>query len=320
MNNKLLFKNSGISYVEIVVSIGLFLVLALILDTLLIASFLQQKSKFITIAHQLAQEELEILKNKPLTELTATTSAPFTNIHFHKGVIRIKNDASSVSPPNVIDLSGNTSGPANVTAQLLLPKNSYQEGALTYELMVRDNSPANWQAGVLFRSTDEYNGYLLNLNSTNWLTLDLLQAGIKTNLINLPYATSLNVWHTLELSFVGDAISLKINGFAVFSTTDATHTNGYLSLTAGQGAHLLLDNIIMNDATENRSWTFDTENEGELLGEWERQGLNSLPNGTGNITISDYLGDVNIKSISAEVQWSEKGLLKSTTLTTLITE
>lgn len=313
---KYLKEQLGLTYFEIVIGLVMIIVLTLILDVLLVGTALQKKSRYSALAFQLAQEEVEILKRMPVGSLPVGANQPFLGIHYHKGSINVQNDIDAVSTPNVVDIISDPSIAATITGQLVLPQNAYDDGVLNVQMLIKSDSSPPWSGGLLFRSQDENNGYLLTLSSDNSVKLDVIENGVVTNLIDQIYTVISDTWYNLELTLSGDSISLDINGFPEFSTSDTTFSEGYTTLIATDQAHVIFDDLSFG----GENWNFDGEPEGKLGGEWQRQGVFELPNGNGLVTVSNYLGSSDIKEVTVRISWNEQSATKQIELVTLITE
>lgn len=306
----------GFTFIEVLVSISLLLVLAFILDVLLIDRVLQTRTNNEAQAHQIAQQELEVLRNYPYTLLTTTTDGLFKGIFFHKGDVSIVSSTAAFSGNNIANLVS-ASSTVTTTAHLVLPKNSYKDAIIEGQLRIFNDSPAIYGGGIIFRALDENNGYLLRLASSNDIYLDLVQDGNVTNLISQLYTVSTDTWYDLQLTLSGDSIDLDINSLPIFTTSDSTFSEGYVAFVATDEAHIGVDDVIITESSAT-TWDFDTFSLGKLSDEWQRQGFSDLTNSTGKLTISNYLGSDKIKEVIATVEWYENGTVKSIEEATLI--
>jgi len=312
----ILKKEEGFTFLEIIVSISLIIVLAFIIDILLIDRILQKKTNYRALAHQIAQEELEVLKSYPFTKLSTTTDGAFIGILYHKGVIEVATNTSAVSGTQILDV---TSAPvtATTTAQVVLPKNSYGDATISAQLKFFDDSGSPFGGGIFFRSLDENNGYLLKLSSTNDLTLDLHENGTVTNLVNQIYTVMQNTWYDINLILAGDNISLEIEGLPIFSTTDSTFTEGFAAIVATDEAHIGIDDIAVTEGSTT-VWNFDNEALGNLEGIWSRPGLTDLPSSSAKLTIKNYTDSGTLKEITVRVEWFDNDTITAVEESTLI--
>jgi hypothetical protein len=316
--DKLIEDRLGFSYIEVIISISLFIVLAFIIDVLLINRLLQTKTEMQALAHQIAQEELEVVRNYPFELLTTTTDGMFIGVLYNKGTVELASTPDAFSGSQVVDVAS-ASSTATTTGQLVLPKNSYSDATITAQLRFISDSPTPFGGGMFFRALDDQNGYLLKLSSTNDLTLDVISSGTVTNIINQLQTIVADTWYDLELTLSGDYITLDINGLPIFSTTDSTFSEGYASIVATDEAHVWVDDVTVVE-TGTTAWDFDADPLGKLTDEWLRPGLSDLPSSTAKLTITNYLGSDLIKTITAEVEWYEAGATTTISETTLLTD
>lgn len=297
------YRVDGFSYIEVMVSISLVIVLAFVIDVLLIDRVLQTKTGSIALGHQIAQEEIEVLRNYPFELLSTTTDGVFIGILPHRGTISVASSSSAFSGENIVDIQSATTT-ATTTGQLVFPKNAYADATLTAQLRFFSDSFSPFGGGIFFRALDDNNGYLLKLASSNDLTLDVIEDGTVTNLLSQLYTVTVDTWYHLELILNGNSITLNINGLPVFSINDDTYNEGYASIVATDGAHIGIDDIVINDGS-TETWNFDKEPAGALAGEWLRPGISDLPSSATKLTIKNYLGSDRIKEVTARVEWQD---------------
>ena len=309
-------KQNGFTFVEVLVSISLLLVLAFIIDVLLIDRILQTRTNNEALAHQIAQQELEALRDHPFSLLTTTTDGLFKGILFNKGEITVASSSIAVSGNNIINMES-TSSTVTTTAHLVLPKNAYDDVTISTQFRIFNDSPSAYGGGILFNALDENNGYIIRLSSSNDVFLDIIQDGAVTNLISQLYTVSTDTWYALDLTLSGSSIDLDINSLPIFTTSDTTFEEGYAAIVATDEAHLAIDDITITEAA-SESWNFDNFDLGKLTGEWQRPGLSNLPSSTAKLNINNYLGSDEIKEVSAIVEWLENDSMKSIEESTLI--
>ena len=312
-------QQKGFTLIEIIISIMLAVILVLIINTLLVSKTLSDRGENSTLAYALAQEEMEKLLNRGVLNLTNTTSAKFIDILFHEGEHAVLEDVLSYSAPKVLNLTSDTALTTTVTGAIVAPKNLYDSITVDARLMLRSGSPLGSGKGIFFRAQDKKNGYLLTVSDTA-IRLIKLVGGVETTLYSSAYFIVFDAWDRFELTVSGNILDFRLNGVSQFNITDDTFMEGYLAFVVTNGGDAAFDDITITDAVESASYTFDSLTAGELRGEWQRQSLKDLPQGTGEIDIANYLGDENIKDITVRTGWNEKGSLKTMELKTLITK
>lgn len=288
----------GLSLVEVIVGLALVGVLVLSYGTALTAAVASRRIKFKNMAAALADIQLSALRTFVPSQVPIQTDGSIYGVIFSKGDWNVATDGAAKSGGQVFHAEAATS--SGITSLYPLPLNAYDDFTYSAEVKVSSSSPSAWQAGLIFRSNDEQNGYHAYLTSTS-LVLEKLIDGAVTTLFSDVRVVSEDTWHKLEVTTNGSSITVNLNGVEVTSQTDATYSVGKAGLAAWESAEVRFDDVVMDGST----WDMDTETLGEVPDGWERFGLSSLPSGNMTLTTEDLYGDSGFKRYTATVTWSD---------------
>lgn len=292
-------KTRGLTLIEIVVGVALCSTLVIVFGVSLLAAVYAQRVKLRNMASVLADQQLAALQAYDTSQLTDQTNGALVGVLFTQGDFGAVEDLTAPSPSQALGASSSTD--AGLTALLPLPKNAYADFTLTAELKPLAASPADWQAGFLFRARDLQNQYRVYLTSSS-LVLQKVVGGSVTTLYSDARAISLGSWQELSVTATGSSISVYLNGTLVTTQVDATFSVGQAALAAWEGAAVNFDDVAVGGET----WNFDGVTLGELHDDWLRFGLGDLPNGTGTLTVSSPYPDASYKRYEATISWKDR--------------
>lgn len=306
---------SGFSIIESIVAIsivGFFVTIFGITYTLISTSqFLKHKN----LAYYLALEEIEILRQKPFSELTNQTNGSFEGVAYNNGNWSVQNHASAPSSPKTYLLNS----PAGKTSIASIPGFEYTDFTAEVKINVSNSSPANWEVGLLTRYDDDQNYYRIYFDSGN-IYLKKMVDGVETTIDSNVKIFSKNSWYTLKVTTSGDTFDVYIDDVLQFNTTDDAFDKGRLALLGKNSVIANFDDVAITTLSTT-TWDFDSDTIGEVATAWQRFGINDLPSGNTKLTIEDDQGEYNsLKKIIATVEWMEKSNLKSVTISTLINQ
>lgn len=306
--------NLGVTFVEIIVSIFLILIIILAFGTTMANIKLNHKIKLKNQALALASEEIETLRKKPFSGLTNRTNADFLDVAYNFGSWQVKTDAAAPSEPNIYSALPLSDG-NEITSLAVLPANT--ENNFTLEAKVRAQpSPAGYAAGLAFRYQDINNYYRFVFYSSA-IKLEKKLNGTVTVLFNNTQSFVDNNWYDLKVIASGSDISLYLNNTLLGTINDTDFSGGCQALLGLNSAVLDFDNVSLI-GQETRTWNFDADTPDNIAAGFERFGLNDLPGGEGRLTIEDYSGKTNIKKVTARVSWQEDGSSKFVQISTII--
>lgn len=292
-------KQKGISLIEVIVSIaiigGTIVVFAILLGVLKI----NKTGSLYTSAYKLAQEELEAVRALPFSGLLICMDAPFINVLYNNGNPGASGGALEVSA------SGASMG------IISLPYNNMAD--FTLETNVKSSSLTN-KNGFLFRARDTQNYYFYYFTGNELGLLKNIN-GTETSLYQTSQSFSIDTYYKLKVVLSGTNISLYLNDNLTQTVSDSSFSSGRVAL-ASANTTTNFDDVTLDSAT----WNFNDLTAGALPSDWQRFGINDLPNGSGKLTISELYGSPDMKQIDVTVSWSERGETKTISLSTMRSE
>jgi hypothetical protein len=133
----------------------------------------------------------------------------------------IETDASAPSPPNVLKQAGTATFPWCV-------KNDTQAENGSVEVKFKALSGKEDQAGgVVWRWKDSNNYYVARANALeNNLSLYYTENGSRRPLKYVDAPVPANTWHTLKVTYKGEAIQVSLNGKVYIDLKDARISGG----------------------------------------------------------------------------------------------
>ncbi len=318
INNK---SNSklGATIIESIVAIGLLSFFTAIFGTSYVLIATNNNYKFKTLAFYLAQEEIEALRSANFNNLTNRTAADFIDVTYNLGNWAVQSDNTAPSSPNTISFARKNVSETGISGFLSLPGFEYSNFTYLASIKINSNSPLDWKAGLALRYRDNNNYYSLNFNSSD-ISLDLVNAGVETNIGTEAQSFSINTWYDLKVIATNNAFDIYINDVLVLTATDSSSTfsEGRNGMFSYNDSEVRYDDISITQSG-TLSWNFDGNNAGSLPVEWRRYGINNLPAGTSKLTITDPAdGNGDIKEVTARVEWTHRSNTRYVELTTLI--
>ncbi len=300
--------------IEIVIGIAFLASVFLALTVSLEASRLLKRTRHTALATQLAESAIEALRDLPFPNLTNRTDGSLLNFPFNIGGANTVLDNSAPSPNNALDLTSATSSIDEISGLLLAPQWGFTTSTIDTNFKTMNDSPANWQAGLVFGYQDTLNHYRVRLQS-NELAIEKVLNGAVTTLSNRPVALSKDTWYSLSLTATStNSFSALLNGLDAGSATDGQFSKGALGLALWNKAHVHFDNLNISSELEN----FDATAAGALPAGWRRYGPENLPEGKAFLTISDWGSLQNVKQVSVRIEWKEMLVPRSVTVTSLV--
>ena len=309
-----LSKQSGLSLVEIIVTIGLTGIIILIIGSATVLIAIDRGTKYRSWGTALALEELEMVSSQPFANLTNRTNAIFSWVPYNYGVWQVATVSGAPSAPNALELKNGSVLASSVSGLALMPISQATSITAQTSVKVSSDSPSFWSAGLAFGIVDQSNYYRLRISSAN-LLLEKISNGTESTLYNLSQVFSTNTWYTIKVVTTSTTIETWMNGL-LKNTYTGTISGGEVGLVGLNGVHAYFDDATVT-TSGTTSWNFDSETIGAPPQSWNRFGLYDFSGAAGKLTIADYGGDTNIKQITVRVEWPEMKGTRNTTFTTL---
>jgi len=304
-------QNDGISLVEVVVSIAIIGGSLAVFATLLNILQLNKSGSLRSAAYKLAQEEMEAIRSLPLSDLTARTDAGFINVFYNNGAAGAVADNNAVSLPNDLQLANASS----TFAAISLPYDKMADFSLETNLLATSTAQ---KTGIIFRARDSGNYYFLYIKNDR-IGLEKNINGTLTSLSETLHTFSPDVWYKIKIAASGTSLSIYLNDNLIATVTNGSLSSGYAAL-ASYSTTSRFDDVVLVYNSQTLAWDFDDLSDGAIPNEWQRFGLNDLPEGYGLLTISEPYGVSTIKQIDVNISWTEKGERKNVSLSTIKTE
>jgi len=306
----------GFTLAEVLVVIGLMAILMSIYGSVLYATFYARRAQSNTQATNFLQEELDALRTLPFSELTNRTNGRFLALPVPRGTWIATADATAVSAPNVLALRTAQTAVIEETGLVILPGNYRTDFTLTAKIRARSASPAGWGVGLVFRYRDAENHYRFRFTSGG-LALDKVVRGTKSTVWSQSTTMNTGTWYTLSVVASGTSLTLKKDGVTLTTVSDTSFGIGDLGVISLNGGLPSVDDVSVTTGPAG-AWNFDADPIGKLPTDWQRMSYADLPSGTGTLTITDYLGETNIKQCTATIGWNDGSTVRSSTRTVLI--
>jgi Tfp pilus assembly protein PilV len=304
-------KNGGISIIEVLISIAIIGGSLAVFATLFRVLQINKSGGLRSAAFKLAQEELEAARALPLSELTNRANANFINIFFNSGSAGAIPDDNAITAPNSLELTNATGS----LAAALLPYNKMAN--LVIETNLKSASLTQ-ETGIIFRARDYDNYYFFYIRDGG-IGLKKKVNGSPIALYESPQSFSANTWYKIKIMASGTTLSLYLNDNLLTTATDGSFADGYAAL-ASYSSLSRFDDVALTHNSQISVWNFDNLSDAETPIDWQRFGVNDLPNGQGLLTISEPYGAATIKKIDVVINWRERGVTKTVSLSALKTE
>ncbi len=307
----------GFTLLEIIVVIGILAATIAILSASLITTTLERKTSLKGRAASLLEEQLATLRTFIPADLRERSESRFLGLLYNRGNWQIKNATNAPSGSNVLELTGTISSVyKNITGLILLPAPNTSDFTFETKLLLPSGFTGN--LGLMFRARDLENNYKVVLQS-GALIIEKEIGGTRFELTRNLVNIAPNTWYTLRTNVTSSTINAWLNDVPLGTATDTSLDFGRLALFLEGPGQPRFDNVLVSAETTS-TWNFDTDTAGLLPSEWKKFGAYDLPNGIDFLTISNYLGQDNLKLINARIDWRENNTTSSVSSTTLIAQ
>ncbi|MBI4457800.1 hypothetical protein HY633_02455 [Candidatus Uhrbacteria bacterium] len=309
-------QTSGFTMMEALMTIGIAAMLLAVFTALLTVTIVLRRAQNGLVAANFIQEELDTLRTLPFAELLTRTDGNFLGVAMTRGPWKVAADATAPSSPNAYVMESAQSAVIEETGLAVLPGNYREDFTFSAKIKVMPSPPAGWGAGIAFRYRDAENHYRFRFSSGG-IALDRVLQGTKTTIWTQSATYNADTWYTLEVVAAGANLTLKKNGATLATVIDGSFTRGDLALMAINGALIHADDAAVT-AGATTTWNFNAEAVNAVPTDWQRMSVANLPSGVGKLTIANYLGNTNVKNVTAKVQWTELGIMRTASSATLI--
>ncbi len=307
----------GFTIMEALVTIGLTAMLLAVFTAMLATTVFLRRAQYGLQAANFIQEELDTLRTLRFDDLLTRTDGAFLGVPMTRGPWKVKADATAPSGANAYAMETAQTALNEETGLAVMPGNYRDDFIFIAKVKVLSSPPSGWGAGIAFRYRDAENHYRFRFSSGG-IALDKVSQGTKTTLWSQSATYNADTWYTLEVDAVGANLTLKKNGTTLTTVIDGTFATGDLALLALNGAKVRADDVSVTFNAATATWNFDGDAADSVPKDWQRMSVVDLPSGQGTLTIANYLGDANIKKITAKVQWTDLGVTRSASSITLI--
>ena len=302
---------------EILVAVGLSAVILAIFTSTTSSIVFLRKTGYTVQAADFVREELDSLRTLPYTELINRTNGDFLALSLTRGPWQVKTVASPPSGTRALAMETAQYALNHETALAVWPGNYHKDIDLTGKFYVLSSSPSGWGAGLTFHYRDSDNNYRFRFASGG-LALDKVYHGTATTLWSQSLTYNTNTWYTLRVVTTGTSIALYKNGSLLTTVTDGTFSTGDVALVTLDNALMYADDVSLTESGVTTTYNFDADTVGLMPTAWQRFDYFDLPASQASLTIADYLGDANIKQVTATITYQEIGVTKTVSGTTLI--
>lgn len=302
----MIFPKKAFTLVETMVTIGIVAMLLGVYASVLFSVTALRRAQYSVQAWTFAQEELETLRALPFGQLSNRTNGYFIGQTVARGAWKTATGNSPPSGTQSLSLATAKTAVVEETGLVALPGNYRDDFTFSAKINALTGSPVGWGTGLAFRYRDAENHYRFRF-SAGGIAFDRVLAGTKTTLWSQSATYSPGTWYTLEVVAVGDAFTIKKNGLTLTTVSDANLLRGDLALIALNGVLTNFDDVAVTEDAVTSTWNFDADALGALPAIWQRLSYADLPNGTGTLTIADYLGQTTIKQATVSIGWADVG-------------
>jgi len=294
-------KQKGLSLIEIIITIAIIGSAVSIFATLINVIYLNKVGNLYTTAYKLASEEMDALHKLPFNELQNRTNSQFINVLYNNGNPRVL--ASSL----YMSTSNTSLGVA------ILPYDKKTD--FVVEADVKSNPLLN-ETGFLLRARDLENYYFFYIKNDRVAFMKNVN-GVNETLYQAFQNFESDTYYNLKAVLSGNNISLYLNDTPLGTINDLSFTSGYVALSSAN-SETSFDDVCLTFGGESHRWDFTDLS--ELPTEWQRVGLNDIPQREGILNISEPFNDTLIKKVDITIKWFGKGEEKSVNLSSLISQ
>lgn len=307
--------DAGFTLAETLITIGLATMLFATYFAILSGVIFLRRTHYEVQAAALLQEELESLRSVPYSTLTLRTNGNFLGIPVQRGAWTVQ----AIGGHTAMRLGTAQTAVIEETGLMVVPGDYKEDFTFTAEVRIDSTSAAGWGAGLVFGYRDAENHYRLRYTSGG-IALDRVLNGTKTTLWSQNVAHSTNTWYTLQVVAASNSFTLARNGVTLTTVGDGSITSGDLGIIALNGAQTAFDAVSVTEDAATTSWDFNADVAGSVPTDWVRRSYKDLPTGTGTLTLSNHLGDADLKSATARITWRDGLFTRSRTASTLIAD
>lgn len=306
--------DAGFTLLESLIAISLAAMFLAIYSTMLTSSFFLRRTASNIQAANLVQEELDALRSVDFADVTLRTDGAFLGIPVQRGDWEVADDSGT----KVLRLKEAASSLNGETGLAVLPGNYRGNFDLSAKITVDPSSPSGWDAGIGLRYIDSENHYRFRVTSGG-VAFDLVHQGTVTTLWSQSTAIATGSVQTLRVVATDDAFDLYRNDVYLDTVTDATFLEGDIAVMSIDDALIDVDDVSV-DTPSSETWDFESESVGDFPEDWKRIGYWDLTNGSGTLTVTDYLSQPTLKEAVVTISWTDGGSTRSTTGATIISE
>lgn len=308
----------GFTLAEALITIGLAVVLLSVFTSVFASVAFLRRAQYNVHAAGYVQEEFDTLRSLPYAELLNRTNGRFLGVAMTRGPWQVKTVTAPPSGTNAYAMETAQTAIVEETGLAILPGDYREDFTFSAKVQAQTSSPAGWGAGIAFRYRDAENHYRFRINNGG-VALDKIVQGTRTTIWSNSTSNSTGSWYTLEVTMTDATIVVRRNGTILTTQTDATFQTGDLALLTMNGGLAYFDDVSVTEGAAT-AWNFDGDAAGTVPDDWQRMSVADMPSGTGTLTIADYLGDNEIKQVTATVTWNDGDETRSLVGTTLIAE
>lgn len=309
--------NSGLSLLEVVVSLALLSTIIVVFSSALFSFKLANEAKNRNRAATLAEASLDALRALPSSLIVDQINGSFLGVLIGQGKWEVATSSVAVSAPNILKEVKSSSISKDVSGLLpLTPKNTATSTIEASIYWVPENSASGTaKIGFIINGRDLTHGYFYSIDPDS-IQFEKLDNAI-TSLFSQSGSYGQSIWHKLKVVIYPGSFSLYYNNLLIGNVTDSTFIEGEIALF-GEYALISADNISLS-GDASASWNFDSDEIGALPSGLRRFGFDELPQGRGTLTIEDaYSGNSDLKKATARVYWTTPQGEKNVEASTLI--
>lgn len=306
----------GFSMIEVIVSLFVIVMVLSIFSASVVTLSANQSNQNKNFAYGFAEAELAALNDYPFDSLTERTDGDFVGLAYNLGSQKIVGDPGAQSPSqvhSVVPASVMVGG--NISSIALLPEGYYTDFTFSGYLKILSSSPADWQAGIIFRHDDINNYYFWSITGSSMKLVKVL-SGTPSVLWSASQTFNTETWYKLKVVTLGTSLKVYLNDVLKIDQSDSSFGSGYIGFLGQNSSYYYLDSLHLESSVKNGDWFFDAE----IVDSFPAGFLKITPSGLaglrGKLTIENY-GGTDIKKITAKVAWQEKGSQKEIQLQTV---
>ncbi len=271
-------------------------------------------------AMELAQQEVEAIRNSSFSKLSTWTDTHFLGVAFNKGLWAVQNSGSAVSSPNVYTLGKPSPVASGVTGIAIVPGGDYTNFTFETSIKALADSQAGFGTGVVFRYIDHRNYYKAWFTAST-LVFSKVVDGVEAVLYTEnPRTFNTDQWYKLKVVTNGSSIELWVDDVQRTTQVDLSFAKGKLALLGLDSAHPQFDNVTVT-TTSSTTWNLDADTVNIVANGWERFGIQDLPGGNDVLIVQDAVGGfTDLKKVTARVEWQQRSQTRSIELITYVHE